>query len=197
MATRSDCYRSSETRVVCQADARTKEFQEWNVRNQRSENRRRTRETARRLCRICVLKFACRLGLDLRDRLAAIAPRALRRPNQQAWNWLLPMLLPTLGLVTGARLAVLDRQCSPGKARRIVFRIALWLSIFYLAVILLTILVQPMAGTSPAAWLDLMRRSSLLLSPLQGLAASSVGVLFVSREPSPAFRRLRRHPRER
>ena len=59
------------------------------------------------------------------------------------------------------------------------YRLALALSIFYLALVLLTILIQPLTGTDT---LDLMKRSNLWLGPIQGLVGSALGVLFASKK---------------
>ena len=48
-------------------------------------------------------------------------------------------------------------------------------SVFYLAMVSLTLLVQPFL-TTPA--LELMQRSNLWLGPLQGLAAATLGAFF-------------------
>jgi hypothetical protein len=50
----------------------------------------------------------------------------------------------------------------------------------YEALVLLTLLIPPVAGTDPIA---LMHTSNLWLGPFQGVVASALGVLFVSTKP--------------
>ncbi len=98
----------------------------------------------------------------------------------EAWGWLLPTLMPTLGMIiTVLSYTALDPLLSASVVRKTFFRVALWLSVLYLFLILLTILIQPIAGTDA---IELMRRSNLWLGPFQGLVASALGVLFVSKQ---------------
>jgi hypothetical protein len=101
--------------------------------------------------------------------------------TQEAWGWLLPTLMPLLGMIISVLgYSALDARVSRFRARKSFYRIALWLSVVYLALVLLTILIQPEVGTDPIA---LMHTANLWLGPLQGLAASALGVLFVSTKP--------------
>ena len=100
--------------------------------------------------------------------------------TQEAWGWLLPTLMPTLGMiVTVLGYTALDPLRSRSVVRKSFFQVALFLSAMYLLLILLTILIQPLAGTDPV---ELMRISNLWLGPFQGLVASALGVLFVSKQ---------------
>jgi hypothetical protein len=99
--------------------------------------------------------------------------------TQDAWGWLLPTIMPTLGMVVSVLgYAALDPVMSRFDVRKSFFQIALWLSAFYLLLILLTILIQPFTGTDPIA---LMHTSNLWLGPCQGLVGSALGVLFASK----------------
>jgi hypothetical protein len=98
---------------------------------------------------------------------------------QEVWGWILPTLMPTLGLiVTVLGYTALDPGLSGTAVRRSFFRIAYWLSASYLFLIILTILIQPFSRANPVG---LMRMSNLWLGPFQGLVASALGVLFVSK----------------
>lgn len=100
--------------------------------------------------------------------------------QQEAWAWLLPCILPTLGMIAAALgLTALDPVYSGFVVRKSYFQLAFWLSAFYLALVLLTIVIQPATGESP---IELMRTSNLWLGPCQGLVASALGVLFVSKQ---------------
>jgi hypothetical protein len=105
---------------------------------------------------------------------------------QEAWGWLLPTIMPTLGLiVTVLGYTALDPVFSQSVVRRSFFRVAIWLSALYLLLILLTIAVQPFVAQDANAALELMRTSQLWLGPFQGLVASALGVLFVSKKDVP------------
>jgi hypothetical protein len=101
----------------------------------------------------------------------------------RAWSWLLPTVLPTLSLIVGAVAYEARRQPASATVDRFAYRVALWLSVAYLALVLVTQLMQPVTGLSPLAMMDL---SSLWLGPVQGLVGIALGVFFVSRETGSA-----------
>lgn len=104
--------------------------------------------------------------------------------TQEAWGWLLPTIMPTLGMIVSVLgYTALETRASSFVVRKVFARIAIWLSVFYQALILLTILIQPFVGTDP---IDLMHTSNLWLGPFQGLVGSALGVLFVSKQPKSA-----------
>ncbi len=101
---------------------------------------------------------------------------------QDVWGWALPTLMPTLGMtVAGLGYTALDPTMSETVVRRSFFNVAFWLSALYLALILLTVLIQPFVGADSQQALQMMRVSNLWLGPIQGLVASALGVLFVSK----------------
>jgi len=105
--------------------------------------------------------------------------------TQEAWGWFLPTLMPSLGLiVTVLTYTALNPLMTGSVVRKTFVSIAMGLSILYLATVILTILIQPFASKTPAEAVELMRTSNLWLGPLQGLVASALGVLFVSKEKS-------------
>jgi len=98
---------------------------------------------------------------------------------QEVWGWILPTLMPTLGMiVTVLGYTAVDEELSKAVVRRSFLAVAFWLSFCYLLLILMTIAMQPL---SPANPVDLMRMSNLWLGPFQGLVASALGVLFVTK----------------
>lgn len=106
--------------------------------------------------------------------------------TQDAWGWLLPTIMPTLGLlVTVLGYTAFDPLFSRAVVRRTFFNLALWLSVLYLVLILLTILIQPFAAHDASKAIELMHTSNLWLGPFQGLVASALGVLFVSKKDAP------------
>jgi hypothetical protein len=100
--------------------------------------------------------------------------------TQDAWGWLLPTVMPTLGMIiAGLTITALEPVRSESVVRTSYYHVALWLSVFYLLLVLLTILIQPFTASDPV---DLMRRSNLWLGPSQGLVGSALGVLFASKQ---------------
>ena len=107
--------------------------------------------------------------------------------TQEAWGWLLPTVMPSLGLiVTVLGYSALDPLLTQTVVRRTFVRVAIALSITYLLLILLTILIQPLVAPDATKALELMRTSNLWLGPFQGLVASSLGVLFVTKKETTA-----------
>ena len=105
--------------------------------------------------------------------------------TQEAWGWFLPTLMPSLGMiVTVLTYTALDPLMTGSVVRKTFASIAMWLSILYLLTVSLTILIQPFASKDSVEAVGLMRTSNLWLGPLQGLVASALGVLFVSKEKS-------------
>src|SRR5262249_51538253 len=100
--------------------------------------------------------------------------------TQEAWAWLLPTIMPTLGMIiTVLGYTALDPTLSTSVVKKSFFRVTVALSALYLFLILLTILIAPVADAGP---IELMRISNLWLGPFQGLVASALGVLFVSKQ---------------
>ena len=59
------------------------------------------------------------------------------------------------------------------------------LSIAYLALVALTVLIGPFAAETGREMIERMQTSNLWLGPFQGLVASALGVLFVTKQPKP------------
>ena len=91
-----------------------------------------------------------------------------------AWQWLLPNLTPTLGLVGAAAYARRNVQDVDTAAVKPLFFMALAVSLAYLLLLTMSV-VGVMFTTDPVAWLS---KSNLWLGPVQGLAASALGVFF-------------------
>jgi len=104
--------------------------------------------------------------------------------TENAWEWLLPTIMPTIGMIVSVLgYSALDPTASRFTVKKSFYRIAVYLSVFYQFLVLLTILVQPVVGTDP---IELMHTSNLWLGPIQGVVASALGVLFVSSKPKAA-----------
>ena len=103
--------------------------------------------------------------------------------TQEAWSWLLPTLMPSVGLIiTVLTYTALDPLMTGSVVRKSFVPIAVGISIFYLVLVLLTILAQPISAHSPKEAVAAMHTSNLWLGPIQGLVASAIGVLFASKE---------------
>lgn len=100
---------------------------------------------------------------------------------ETAWSWILPITLPNLSLIIGVMVAG-ARKRQKGRNDQVsdfVYRLALGLTLFYLAVVLMTLLVQPLIEIEPP---DLMKQSNLWLAPLQGLVTAALGAFYISKE---------------
>jgi cell division protein FtsW (lipid II flippase) len=104
--------------------------------------------------------------------------------TQNAWGWLLPTIMPTLGMIVAVLgYAALDPNFSSSVVRKSFFFVAFFLSGTYLVLVLITVCIQPFVpATNP---IQLMHTSNLWLGPFQGLVASALGVLFVSKQKRP------------
>jgi hypothetical protein len=90
-----------------------------------------------------------------------------------AWGWLLPSILPTASLIV---TALFKTSGAEGKTvDRFLFRLAFLMSLFYLATVIMVLLLQPLTSTAPA---DALAHSNVYLGPFQGLVASSFGAFF-------------------
>ena len=97
----------------------------------------------------------------------------------KAWAWFLPTILPTLSIILGSVAHEARKEQTDTTASRIAFQLALGMSLFYLVLVLSTLLLQPFSSFSP---LELMTVSHFWLGPVQGLVDIMLGVFFASRE---------------
>ena len=95
-----------------------------------------------------------------------------------AWEWFLPNIVPTLGLV-GAASYQRRRTGQDAPASRHLFLITVAASVVYL-LLLTAAELSVLFTTDPVKTL---RTSSLWLAPLQGLCASALGVFFAGDGP--------------
>lgn len=97
---------------------------------------------------------------------------------QDVWSWALPTIMPTLSLIlSGLGAGALKKRANLRVSRKF-YAIATTLSAFYLTLLMFTLLIEPFTPYEP---LELLHLSNLWLGPIQGLVASSVGVLFLSK----------------
>jgi hypothetical protein len=101
-----------------------------------------------------------------------------------AWSWFLPTLLPTLSLMVGVLVA--DAKDKGGRDRSVdsfTYRLGFGVSVFYLIIVMVTLLLQPFAAPAGEA-VDFLKTSNLWLAPLQGLASAALGAFFIRVEPA-------------
>jgi hypothetical protein len=129
--------------------------------------------------RITTLWFIVGIALFLILVLQSILGKFGDNP-EEAWVWFLPTIMPTLSLIIG--VLVLDATTASGtdkQIERFIFQLTFSLSVFYLAMVGITLFIQPFTSISP---LKLMKLSNLWLGPLQGMVAAALGVFFVKGE---------------
>lgn len=99
---------------------------------------------------------------------------------QEAWAWFVPTVVPTLALMLGVIGAdALTTRSDVRRVKRPFFVLARGLSIFYLVILLLTILLEPFA---PTPGIQLLMLSNYWMTPIQGLVVAAIGVLFAAQE---------------
>jgi hypothetical protein len=98
----------------------------------------------------------------------------------KAWGWALPTIMPTLLLIVGV-LVGQQMNANPTKATvdPFLYKLTYWLSVFYLAAVILTVLLAPFADRTK---IEVMQTSNLFLGPLQGLVGAAFGAFFVARK---------------
>jgi hypothetical protein len=95
----------------------------------------------------------------------------------QAWNWILPTIMPTLSLIVGVLvMETVGKNVKNTFADAFLFKLTFGISTAYLLAVLLTLLVQPF---STLTVFELMSQSNFWLGPFQGLVAAALGAFFV------------------
>lgn len=94
-------------------------------------------------------------------------------------EWLLPSIAPTLSLVAGVWANnALQKTKNTEKVNRGIYRVVLAVSVFYLTFILLIFGIQPMVALPP---LEVIKDSSLIMAPLQGIVCAFIGIFFTQK----------------
>lgn len=101
------------------------------------------------------------------------------------WKWMAMSLGPPLALLLGAVTAkelTKKRRQQKVLVSAFAYRLSLWMSIFYLTLVTLTILLEPAAMmVAQRADLNLISASELWLVPLQSLLTGSLGAFGASK----------------
>lgn len=112
---------------------------------------------------------------------------------QRAWSWALPNFLPTLALMGSvfAADALKPMNEMTTNVRKNFCNLAIGLSVFYILLIFISLLAQPIAGAiiNPTdlieGRLEFLEMSNIWLAPLQALVVGSLGILFFLKESTP------------
>ena len=96
------------------------------------------------------------------------------------WDWFLPAIVPNLSLIIGV-LVFTHRQRASGEmlVDTFLYRLAFWLSLLYVLLLLLPLVFFPLTGKSLP---DLLNISRLWLAAIQGLATGVLGAFFVRQD---------------
>lgn len=102
---------------------------------------------------------------------------------QPVWSWALPNFLPTLALMISvfAADALKTEKNMTCTVQLNFYKLSMWLSAFYLFMLILPILSPPLISYFNRSHIDrikLLETSSLWLGPLQSLVVASLSVLF-------------------
>ncbi len=105
----------------------------------------------------------------------------------EAGKWLMSTIFPNLGVIVGAIAYSTHHPADDRPVDPLAYRTAWGISSFYLLIVSLVLLIEPLLPeTGP---LELMARANVILGPLQGLVGTALGMFFVSRQQgdSPAL----------
>lgn len=99
--------------------------------------------------------------------------------SKEAWDWVTPHLLPTMGLIIGVMIADWQNpQAVKGlKIKPALVALTFTLSFAHLAILLIIILIAGNRDTADAT-LAALKSANLPLGVIQGLVALTLGVFF-------------------
>jgi len=96
------------------------------------------------------------------------------------WDWFLPAIVPNLSLILGVLVYTHRQQVATDmRIDPFLYRLALWLSLLYVLLLLLPLLFFPLTG-KPLP--ELLNISRLWLAAIQGLATGVMGAFFVRQD---------------
>ncbi len=95
------------------------------------------------------------------------------------WDWFLPAIVPNLSLIIGVLVYAQRQTQTETPTDPFLYRLAFWLSLLYVILLLLPLLFFPLTGrTLP----ELLNISRLWLAAVQGLATGVMGAFFVRQD---------------
>jgi hypothetical protein len=95
------------------------------------------------------------------------------------WDWFLPAIVPNLSLIIGVLVYAHRQTQTDTRIDPFLFRLAFWLSLLYVLLLLLPLLFFPLTG-KPLP--ELLSISRLWLAAVQGLATGVMGAFFVRQD---------------
>jgi hypothetical protein len=117
-------------------------------------------------------------GLALVVLLIQVAPGGVYAGrSSDLLDWFLPTVMPTISLMVGTLVAEKRAEPSP-TVDRFAYRLALWLSVLYLLIVIVALLAFADSRTP----LDDLRGSAKLITAIYGLVGLALGVLFVTQK---------------
>lgn len=113
---------------------------------------------------------------------------------QRVWSWALPNFLPTLALMVSvfAADALKTEKNMTYTVQLNFYKLSMWLSAFYLLMLMLSILSPPLVSYFTHSHVDrikLLETSNLWLAPLQSLVVAALGVLFFLKKDAKDIKR--------
>ncbi|SMO80034.1 hypothetical protein [Gracilimonas mengyeensis] len=134
------------------------------------------RKAIHRLAAAWTIGFALLFGLLLLQTLMG----AYGDRSEEAWNWLLPTIMPTMLLIYGVLFSDLSGGVFETESvKKFLYRLTLWLSVFYLLIVSLHIII-PSLFSFPR--LGTMSQSHIYMGPLQGLVGIAIGYFFGNKQ---------------
>lgn len=111
--------------------------------------------------------------------LVQTSPHGAYHSNASAvWEWFLPTVVPTMSLILGTVAAEARAPAASGTVEVFYYRLALWVSLAYLALVLGLLL---MYAQSPTPVADL-KSTSRFITVLYSLVGIALGTFFVSKK---------------
>ncbi|MGM0409031.1 MAG: hypothetical protein ACQERU_13705 [Bacteroidota bacterium] len=105
--------------------------------------------------------------------------------SEDAWQWLLQQLIPSLTLFIGVFVAASQEKLKDIKVSSFYFKLTYYLSIGYFFLMILTILAIPYAVLNlDKTVYEYLQSSSSYLIPVLGLVTASLGIFFSKEEKS-------------
>jgi cobalamin synthase len=96
------------------------------------------------------------------------------------WEWFLPAIVPNLSLIIGVLVYTQRQQVATDtRIDPFLYRLALWLSLLYVLLLLLPLVFFPVTGKTLPELLDISR---LWLAAVQGLVTGVMGAFFVRQD---------------
>lgn len=114
-------------------------------------------------------------GIALVIVLFQVAPGGVYAAHRgEVLNWFLPTVVPTLSLMIGAVVALGMRPDPGATVDGLTYRLALWLSVAYLGVVIAALLMFPQSRTP----VNDLKGSATVITAIYSLVGIALGALF-------------------